>query len=58
MNVLTRLVLIPSGSLPYVLNKVDKHNSHIADQVEKFRSNFRTHLREERALEMKINVFN
>lgn len=50
MNVLTRLVLIPSGSLPYVLNKVDKHNSHIADQVVKFR----THLREERALEMKI----
>lgn len=54
MNVLTRLVLIPSGSLPYVLNKVDKHNSHIADQVVKFRSNSRTHLREERALEMKI----
>lgn len=48
MNVLTRLVLIPSGSLPNVLNKVDKHNSHIADQVVKFRSNFRTHLREER----------
>lgn len=54
MNVLTRLVLIPSGSLPYVLKKVDKHNSHIADQVVKFRSTFRTHLREERSLEMKI----
>lgn len=54
INVLTRLVVISSGSLSYVLNKVDKHNSHIADQVVKFRSNFRMHSREERALEMKI----